>query len=168
MPTQTYTPIATQTLASAASTVTFSSISQSYTDLVVILNGGVTSGQPAVWFRINSDSASNYSFTRLTGNGTSALSSREINQAQANVASYAGMNTTLNANIIVQIMNYSNATTNKTILSRANLASDGLEAAVNLWRKTPEAITNIQFLTSSGTNFAIGSTFTLYGIKAGS
>lgn len=168
MPTQTYTPIATQTLASAASTVTFSSISQSYTDLVVILNGGVTSGQPAVWFRINSDSANNYSFTRLTGNGTSALSSREINQAQANVASYAGMNTTLNANIIVQIMNYSNATTNKTILSRANLASDGLEAAVNLWRKTPEAITNIQFLTSSGTNFAIGSTFTLYGIKAGS
>ena len=164
--TATYALIESQVLGAAASTVTFSSIPGTYTDLVVVINGGVTSGQPAVWFRINSDSASNYSFTRLTGNGTSALSSREVNQAQANVASYAGMNTTLNTNIIVQIMDYSNTTTNKTIISRANLATDGLETAVNIWRSNV-AVTNIQFLTSSATNFAIGSTFRLYGIQAG-
>jgi hypothetical protein len=40
----TYTPIATQTLGSAASSVIFSSIPQGYTDLVLIENGKVTSG----------------------------------------------------------------------------------------------------------------------------
>jgi hypothetical protein len=161
----TYDKIAAYTVPTAQSSYTFTSVPSTYTDLVAIINGGVTSGQPAVWMRFNSDSGSNYSFTRLTGNGTSALSSRESNQTQANVASYAGMNTTLNTNIIVQIMNYANTTTNKTIISRANLATDGLEAGVNLWRSTA-AITNIQFLNSSGTNFAVGTTFTLYGIKS--
>lgn len=160
----TYEPIATQTLGSTSSSVTFSSITGSYTDLVIVINGAITTGNPAVWMRFNSDSGSNYSFTRVTGNGTSALSSYEVSQTKANLASAFGMTTTYETNIIVQIMNYSNATTNKTTLTRANTASLGTEASVNLYRST-SAITAIEIFPSSST-FTTGSTFTLYGIKA--
>jgi hypothetical protein len=162
---KTYEPIATQTLGSAAASVTFSSITGSYTDLVLIINGSVTSGNPSVWMRFNSDSGSNYSFTRLTGNGTSALSSREVSQTKGNIASAFGMTTTYETNLVVQIMNYSNTTTNKTTLARANTPSLGTESSVNLYRST-SAITAIEILNSSATNFSTGSTFSLYGIKA--
>ena len=67
-------------------------------------------------------------------------------------------------NAIVQFQNYSNTTTYKTVLSRGNNASNLVEAFVGLWRST-SAITAIDIKTQSG-NFSIGSTFTLYGIKA--
>jgi hypothetical protein len=49
-------------------------------------------------------------------------------------------------------------------LARGNIASGGTEAVVGLWRNTA-AITDIQLFAAAST-FAIGSTFTLYGIKA--
>ena len=75
-----------------------------------------------------------------------------------------GYATTGISNVIVQFMNYSNTTTNKTVLSRANNAATGTDAIVNLWRSTA-AITSIYVYVPSG-NFATGSTFTLYGILA--
>ena len=64
-------------------------------------------------------------------------------------------------------MNYSNTTTNKTVLARGNNASDasypGTEAFVGLWRSTA-AINRIDFSSNSKTWNA--GTFTLYGIKA--
>jgi hypothetical protein len=161
----TYTPIATQTLGSAAASVTFSSISGSYTDLVIIVNGSVTTGNPSVWMRLNSDSGSNYSKVRFSGNGTSAASQLNSNQTKVDVASASGITTTYESIVITQIMNYSNTTTYKTILTRANVASVGTEANVNMWRNTA-AVTAVEILNSSGTTFTTGSTFTLYGIKA--
>ena len=68
---------------------------------------------------------------------------------------------------ILQLMNYSNTTTYKTILSRTNAAANGVDATVGLWRST-SAITSIEIGKNSGMSgtFQIGSTFTLYGIKA--
>ena len=68
-----YKPIATQTVSgSSTSSVTFSSISGSYTDLILIINGA-TSDSATNNFRVrfNSDSATNYSATRLLGDGSS-------------------------------------------------------------------------------------------------
>jgi hypothetical protein len=62
-------------------------------------------------------------------------------------------------------MNYANTTTYKTAISRGSESVNGVMAIVVLWRKTPEAITSILLKPSTG-NFDIGSTFTLYGIKA--
>jgi hypothetical protein len=59
-------------------------------------------------------------------------------------------------------MNYSNATTYKTWLSRANRPSAGLDAIVGLWRSTA-AITSITLSVISDT-YSVGSTFSLYGI----
>jgi hypothetical protein len=161
MPT-TYEPIATTTLGSAQSSVTFSSISGSYTDLVLVVAAASNSaGTYSVTLRFNSDSGSNYSDTRITGNGTAAASNRDSSQTEM----YPVNITNTFGTVIHQIMNYSNATTNKTVLSRGISADYQVWANVGLWRKTPEAITTI-LLSVAGNSFASGSTFTLYGIKA--
>jgi hypothetical protein len=112
--------------------------------------------------RFNSDSGNNYSFTYLFGNGTSAISGRASNLSFA-IGGYAtATNPAVN---IVNINNYSNATTNKTVLGRRGLASLATVADVSLWRNTA-AITSISLQPESGQSFATGTTFTLYGIKA--
>jgi hypothetical protein len=155
----TYTPIATQTLGSAAATVTFSSISGSYTDLVLVQNSTGVSGAGASYLRFNGDTGANYSRTRLLGNGTAASSYRESGATSiASDAPNSSISTTL-----WNIMNYSNATTNKTILYRDNSTSY-VVAQVGLWRNTA-AVTSLSITADAGT-YATGSTFTLYGIKA--
>jgi hypothetical protein len=61
----TYTPIASQTLTSAVSTVTFINIPQTYTDLVLITSTKTTSSAAdgAMGCYLNSDTANNYSST---------------------------------------------------------------------------------------------------------
>lgn len=155
----TYTPIETQTLGTAATSVTFSSISGSYTDLILVFNGTVSANQ-YVAVRLNSDTGSNYSWTRLDGNGSTAQSSRGTSTTFGRLGIGDPTNRTLT---ISHFMNYSNTTTNKTVLSRSN--SDFVGALVNLWRNTA-AITSITVLTTTADTFSVGSTFTLYGIKA--
>ena len=160
----TYTPIATTTLGSNQQTVTFSGISGSYTDLILIFNGRSVSAVPAVRMRFNSDTGSNYSYTRLYGTGSVAGSSRASSQTSGGVATAGGVTTTYETNIIIQVQNYSNTTTYKTALARANTPSSAVETNVNLWRST-SAITEVSLFTDSD-QFNSGSTFTLYGIAA--
>lgn len=161
----TYEPIATQTLASVAATVTFSSISGAYTDLVLVITPASTTGNPDINLQFNSDTASNYSVTSVSGNGTTATSTRASAQTAIKINQTATLDSTLgNSNYVININNYSNATTNKTVVSRSNRAGNGTTASVGLYRST-SAITAIDVKISSST-FAIGSTFTLYGIKA--
>jgi hypothetical protein len=162
----TYEPIATTTLGSAQATVTFSTISGSYTDLVLVCNIAQAAGNNSLRFRINNDTGSNYSVTHLYGNGTSGLSSRDSNATSGTC--YASGSTTFETNYIIQFMNYSNATTFKTVLSRGNRASAETAADVNLYRST-SALTRIDLAMGGSfptNNFATGSTFTLYGIAA--
>ena len=160
----TYEPIATTTLGSAASSVTFSSISGAYTDLILICDGGITSGLHNFTVQINSDTASNYSRTFLSGTGSAASSGRGSSLTSMVLNDYGYLETTSGANVIAHFMNYSNTTTYKTVLSRANNAANGTSANINLWRSTA-AISTI-LVSSSGSTFVSGSTFTLYGIKA--
>lgn len=161
---RTYTPIATTTLGSAQSSVTFSSISGTYTDLVVVINYQASGGAVYTQYRLNSDSGSNYSRTWLYGNGTSAASSRGSNETYIYVDSgtYAASGNW--ATVITNFNNYANTSTYKTTLTRFGEASIGTEAAVHLWRSTA-AISSIA-ITTNANNFGIGSTFTLYGIAA--
>lgn len=157
----TYEKIATTTLSSATATVTFSSISGAYTDLVAICNFGASSAGQDFAFTINGDTGTNYSGTRIRGNGTSASSDRYSNTARL-VVDTTGVSTTLQATDIINIQNYSNTTTYKTVLCRANDASISTEAQAALWRSTA-AVTSLSFAMTSG-NLLSGSTFTLYGI----
>ena len=158
----TYVPIATTTLGSAQSSVTFSSFS-GYTDLIIVINAKNTTNGSACKIQFNSDSGSNYSTTWLEGNGSAASSGRASNDT-ASFIYYNGNASTYNwSTANVHIQNYSNSTTYKTAISRfGNQAQTG--AYVDLWRSTA-AITSIA-LNAITENFQSGSTFTLYGIKA--
>lgn len=163
MPT-TYEPIATTTLGSAQSSVTFSSISGSFTDLVIAGAVGSTSTTLDRNMRIqfNSDTNSNYSDTDVYGEGSTAGSFRRSNQNQMIINEAIARSGNFST-YIINVMNYSNSTTNKTVLGRGG-NTNLVAASVGLWRNTA-AITSITLLIS-GDNFASGSTFTLYGIKA--
>lgn len=159
---QTYVPIATTTLGSAAADITFSSISGAYTDLRLVFEGLAVSAGVDIYCQVNGDTGSNYSHTRLTGNGSAASSSRgsSLNYMRF---SDGGSPQTTNASLTkIDFMNYSNTTTFKTALNRADNANRGTDAVVNLWRSTA-AITSIKFYLSSG-NINSGATATLYGI----
>jgi hypothetical protein len=168
----TYTPIASQTLGSAAATVTFSSIPQGYTDLVIVGNGyGTISNGQAPTLIFNSDTSALYSRTVLSGNGTAASSTRYSGGTSIVVGNAVGWETdsTKPAMFIAHIMNYSNTTTFKTILARdgaANTTYPGTEANVGLYRST-NAINSIQIKAGGSANFASGSTFSIYGIQVG-
>jgi hypothetical protein len=162
----TYEPIATTTLGSAQTTVTFNSFS-GYTDLICVAVpkiSGATAYNLNGYFN-NDYSSSNYSATRLIGYGSGYASDRLTNYAVLLLSGEAKVPTTNNANFIIQVMNYSNSSTYKTVLSRSNNASAGTDAIVNLWRNTA-AITSFTLLPDGAAQFASGSTFTLYGIKA--
>lgn len=158
----TYEPIATTTLGSAQSSVTFSSISGSYTDLVLVVSGKRDTGSADDFLvRFNGDSGSNYSRTFLYGDGTTAASGRESNQTSAKLLYMDSTNWTATTLVF---FNYSNSTTYKTAMNRTNLPGVVTSTNVALWRNTA-AITSIS-ITASSNNIASNSTFTLYGIKA--
>jgi hypothetical protein len=160
----TYEVIETETLGTATASVTFSTISGSYTDLVLVINGGMaTTTNYATSIRFNSDTGSNYSLTRLYGNGTSASSDR--GSSQTYIYTLSPGRDTLNATQIIQVMNYSNTTTYKTCLTRSNDAGYNTGAIVGLWRSTA-AITSISVSPEFTANWKSGSTFTLYGIAS--
>jgi hypothetical protein len=161
----TLTPISTQTLSANTASITFSGIPQTYTDLVLVMNGGMnTTTGFALSVELNGDSSNSYSATHIFGNGSSASSGRYTN----NPAMYLGAPAlnNLNGNFILQFENYSNVTTNKTVLARTNAAANSVWASVGLWRNTA-AITSIRLYPETA-SWLSGSTFTLYGIGAGS
>jgi len=156
----TYTPIATQTLGSSASSVTFTSIPATYTDLIIVL-AGTSSANISYKLQFNGDTGSNYSNTFLYGDGSSAISGRSSSQTSIGGMGRTG---TSQGNGVIQVMNYSNTTTNKTTIGRGSLASQLVISTVGLWRST-SAITSINLAPESGTIDA-GSTFSLYGIAS--
>jgi hypothetical protein len=163
--TATYEKIAATTLGTTAATVSFTSISGSYTDLVVIISAQCNraGANDFMKAKINTDTGSNYSVTTLYGTGSAAGSSRTTSATylEFGVVPYQtefGVYT-------INLNNYANTTTNKTVLSRYNHASHQVGALVNLWRSTA-AITALEFALINGSSFVSGSTFTLYGIKS--
>jgi hypothetical protein len=156
---KTYEPIATYTVSgSAAANYTFSSIPATYTDLICVIDGTTTSLED-ITAQYNGDTGSNYSYTAVVGSGSSASSNRQSNQTAILIGGLG----TVQGGTIFQFMNYSNTTTYKTALSRVGVANWSVAAKVSLWRSTA-AINAIKF--AHPYSFAVGTTFTLYGIKA--
>ena len=158
----TYESIATQTLSSTATTVTFSSITSSYTDLIMVISAFTGNDVPEYTMRFNGDSGTNYSVTTLEGAGSVAISQRQSNQPQMYIVGFQAGTYTEPYTTLIHFMNYSNTTTNKTILSRSS--SNAASAYCGLWRSTT-AINTIA-ITRPSSNFSANTTFTLYGIKA--
>ena len=156
----TYEKIATNTLGTATGTVTFSSISSAYTDLIVVFVGKL-SAAATCFLRYNNDSTTNYSQTDAVGDGTSVTSQRRSNATGFRLYDVAASSNPIN-NLIFSINNYSNTTTYKTTLLRGSDSGGEVGMGVSLWRNT-SAINRLDFVTGAGT-WSVGSTFTLYGI----
>lgn len=158
MPTQTYIPLATVTLATTATSVTFSSIPATYRDLIIVVNGtGSTSGEYRV--RFNGDTGSNY---------ISVYMYAPTPQSGAATNTYLGasIGPTSPQPTIFQVMDYSATDKHKTVLYRTGLVDSGATFYVSAnavrWASTT-AITSCSFTMPSG-SFNTGLTVNLYGI----
>lgn len=167
----TYEPIATTTVSGSSTTeVTFSSISGSYTDLILVADIGAMSEITAIRFRFNDDTNSNYSYIQMSGSGSATATTADGNQSSGLVSGTLS-NTTNRSIFIMNIMNYSNTTTYKTTINRGGRGADSSIAAVSsctsIWRST-SAITKVGISPNYNASIIIpaGSTFTLYGILA--
>jgi len=155
MPTPTYTPLATVTLASTAATVTFGSIPATMRDLVLVVNGK-TSANQATGLRFNSDSGSNYSMVRMftTSSSTSTTTYGLLTTGDPTADTLA----------IAQIMDYSATDKHKTVLIRSNIPANNVAAHAVRWANTA-AITTVA-VEAISTTWAVGTTLNLYGVIA--
>ena len=162
MATPTYDLLDSVTLSSSSSSVTFSSIDQSYRDLILVssINASATS---YFYLRFNSDSSSSYSTVNMGGDG-GATNSFATTATQSYLNFYQSASTTEPNGSITQIMDYSQTDKHKSVLVRNNTASKVVEARASRWANTA-AITSLSVTASTG-NFTAGSTFYLYGVAA--
>jgi hypothetical protein len=162
----TYTPLATTTISGTPASYTFSSISGSYTDLVLIgwVAPTLSTGTSLMGLQVNG-ATSGFSTTGVIGTGSAAQSSRNTSSSVMTAMGLNNGSGTGNINFIANFMNYSNSSTYKTIVVRGNNADAQTEATVSLWQSTA-AITSILIKNTGGVNLTNGSTFTLYGIQA--
>lgn len=160
MPTMTYTPLATVTLASTASSVTFSSIPATYRDLILVVNAS-SSIQTELFLRLNSDTGSNYNTVRMQGNGSITGSASTANATGARLNGNGDIMTTLSFNALIQFLDYSATDKHKSGLSRTNSAN-GVDACAFRWANT-NAVSTVLAYPATGT-FSSGSTFNLFGV----
>ena len=160
MATPTYDLLDSVTLSSSASSVTFSSIDQSYRDLIIVVSGSGDASNETIFGYLNGDTTtSNYSYVYARGSGSTATSGTSANP-------YVGQlrTDTVGSNII-QIMDFSATDKHKTILSRWNNDTGFVTMAATRWANT-SAVTSIQLSYGASSDYAVGTTFSLFGIAA--
>jgi hypothetical protein len=159
----TYEPIASTTLSSSSPTITFSSIAASWTDLrlTIVATGTAASDVNMVF----NSSGSACSWTQMAGSGSAASSGRiTTGTGRAYITlNFDVLSTTVPQMYTADIFSYAGSTY-KTCLVTFQEDKNGSGYTgnkVGMWPSTA-AITSI---TLNGTDFAIGTTATLYGIK---
>ena len=168
----TYQLIASNTLTSNAGNVTFSNIPATYTDLAVRASVRSVISSPSDEFRVafnGNISGTNYSVTRLIGDGSAATSERNSNAATTLTGFVNAATSTSNtfSSVEIYVPSYL-ATQNKAfsvdLASEQNGTIAYRTAAAGLWRVT-DAITSVR-MSLTGGNLLSGSSFFLYGLKS--
>ena len=168
----TYTLIASNVLSASATSVTFSSIASTYTDLVLRISGRSDNAglvQENIWLTFNSTS-SGYSTTQLTGDGTTGASGT-TSSATILRGFYAANSGAATANSFgsaeIYIPSYT-GTQKKPVnvfgVGETNATTAYMATTAGLSSITT-AITTINIAKGNGTNWVSGSSFYLYGIK---
>ena len=162
----TYEAIATVTVGSGgASSINFTSIPATYTDLSVFISARSTGADPNIMIRFNS-SSSNFSQIRLYSDGGTLVSAGTYGEWSA-WATASTFTASTFGNSLVYMPTYTSANPKSfsgdgTSENNSTTNYQTLNAA--LWNDT-SAITSISFIMGSSFNFAEHSTATLYGIK---
>ena len=164
MPTSTYVALASTTLTSATSIVSFTSIPQTYKELVFSISAYGTSAFSGFRMYYNNDTSNQYYTSIVFGAG----GSRNNFYSEA---SYLNLWSTSTAPIWdadasgyeICIPEYAQSSRPKTFLGQGFTANNST-LSTGIWYPTT-AISSVYFSVSAG-NFAIGSTFNLWGIDA--
>ena len=163
----TYDSIATVTIGSAQSTISFSSIPSTYKHLQVRF-ASINASSQSIIMQLNSDTASNYAKHALIGTGASANAYGFATQSYINIQGYAAAGATPNPVVgVVDILDYGNTNKYKTARAIAGFDANGsgeIGLMSGLWQST-SAVSTITFKLESGGNFNQYSSFALYGIK---
>lgn len=164
-------PIAQLTGTGSGSEVAFTNIPQTFQDLMIVINTVMQSSTVGyAYFYLNSYSSPTPSWTRLYGNGTSVVSDRasQVNSGNVFNYSYQALTQTPTSSVI-NILNYSNTSTFKTVLARGagDVNGSGSTSLTVGLQASTAPITSMNIATfASNAFFTTGSTFTLYGIRA--
>lgn len=159
---QDYIPLATITLASASSGITFSNIPATpYRDLIIVCDSLNASGNLNLVMRFNGDSGSNYLNVHMSGDGSSTASGSNTT-TQIGLDSRGFGNASTKHTHIIQIMDYGVTDKHKTVLTRADNSALGLDAFASRWANT--AAVNSINIFYPGANINSGGRFDLYGI----
>jgi len=156
----TYEKIDTTTLSSNTQTVTFSSIPQTYTDLVIVIEGSATSNSDFVLKVGNNSVPTNTLYSRMFIFGYSGGTNPDT---AGNLGGFVFSMYTARSMAIINLMNYTNTNVNKTALIRNNVGIDIIYASQNLLRSA--IAINIMEFTTGTHSFTAGTVFSIYGIK---
>jgi hypothetical protein len=162
----------TQVLTGTAASVTFSNLNSTYGStyqhLQIRATTRITTGTNLVVYRINGDTASNYSWHWMLGNGSQVESGGTGSYDSIVEYSTVASDETANAfsAIIVDILDPFETTKYKTTRTFAGRSTSRNHVSLSSgsWRNTA-AMTSYSLAPGSG-SWAIGSRFSLYGIKA--
>lgn len=168
----TYTLISSNTLSTTATSITFSSIPSTYTDLVIRWSARYNNANLDSTMQFNGDTGANYGRTELTSTGgtaSSSVSSSATNLLQSGTTVRSAGTANAFSNTEVYISNYLSSV--KKTSGSYQVAEDNSSAAyyaqitidANLWQGT-SAITSI-VIDGYGSSFISGSSFYLYGIS---
>ena len=164
MATNTYVALQSQTLSTTATSVTFTSIPSTYTDLVLVYSGTVNTTGMEIRGTLNSDAGGNYTFTVLNGNTTTPSSSRAGVRNFFSTYQSNGTSSSIGT-VIWNFQNYAKTGIYRTILSRTSDPGAEVDAHGTTWLNSANAIDTIYLYPNTGA-FSAGCTFSLYGIKA--
>jgi len=170
----TYTQIGTAQVVGllGASSIDFTAIPATYTDLVlkVSIRSNQVSGNDFIKLRFNSDTGSNYSYRRLYGTGSAVGSDNSGGAVSSAVSAYistTGDTANTFGNGEFYIPNYTGSTYKSVSVDGVaeNNASAAYSSLVaDLWSST-SAITSINLTPNNGTSFVQYSTAYLYGVS---
>ena len=155
MPTPTYDLIATTTLSSSPTSFTWSSIPNTYRDIVLVADFS-PSTTTTLGAQFNDDTTNNYSSTTLYGDSSTVSS---LDQNSTSTIRFGSVNNRCLA--IAYVLDYQTSK-NKTLIGRFN--SDNESGATVGMRYSTEVITSVTFRTTGGATFASGDIFSIYGV----
>lgn len=154
--------------------ITFTNIPQTYQDLMIVVQyrSQVSAATDGLYLYADNVTNGNYSSTWLTGNGTTASSSRIQNDFYgSSVGLVPGANATsgIFAVATTHILNYRNTSTFKTAITRVAADANGSGTTyltASLLRGTGAITSTGLFVYGGASNLTSGSTATLYGIRS--
>ena len=160
-----YDSLATVTVGTAVSSITFAGIPAGYKHLQIRgISKGATSTTNAT-FQFNGDTGSNYSYHLLYGQGSTANAAG----AGSNTFIYLGTQSATASTFstqIIDILDYSSTSKNKTVrclVGYENNSAGEVGIFSGAWNNSSTAINSITF--SLSTSFQQYSSFALYGVK---